>query len=782
MASTTSAESVSSEESASAAGTASLPESAHAAAGRAGGGRLLARVKAGRQDAARRPAYARPALLAILVLAAVLFAWDIQHSAFHAFYAETARSMSESWHGFLFGSFDPGNSITIDKLPGFLWPQALSVRLFGFHPWALTLPQVIEGVLSVAVLHRAVRRWAGEHAALLAAGAFALTPAIAGLFRTEVEDPAFTLCVLLAADATLRAARRARLRPLLAAGVWVGLSFQAKMLEAWAVLPALGLLYLLSAPTALRRRLAHLSAAGAVCVAVSASWVLLVTFTPAKDRPYVDGTTNNSAISQVVGYNFLNRFSSLSVSAKDTGSVAVSTMAGTDPAPPTGHSRPTAAQWVKMFAPSLVSQVGWLYPAAALAAVCGLVWRRGRPRTDPLRAGFVLWAVWLATYFLVFSAGAIGGHTYYMGVVAVPLAALFGGGTVQFWRAWLRGGRARAWALPTVVVSTVAWSAAVAQLFPTFLPWLAPTAVTLGVGALVLLACARPGFRHRSHSRTPLVSRDLSVPGAASGSATVTASDADADADAYAGPDAGPDAGSGSGSGGASGAGGGAVRRRTAVLGLVTGLVAMLLPSAAWASSVLDPTYGHSGMGSTGPVALRHRQAAHRSAAAPHPAAGHPGRPGAPTPHRPPHLDDQTSAKTSGMTSAKTSGKSSDGTSLSAAQEWLLAYTRSHRGGARYLFATTSWRTASPYILHAGAAVLPMGGFTGTAPTPTAAAFRHLVAAGQLRYVVLGGPATDPGRAIGPWVRAHCDRVPGPSYRLYQCSPESTAPHPPPER
>ncbi|MYT27479.1 mannosyltransferase [Streptomyces sp. SID8354] len=655
-----------------------------------------------------RPAYARPVLSAILVVAAVLFAWDIQHSVFHTFYAETARSMAESWHAFLFGAFDPGGSITIDKLPGFLWPQALSARIFGFHPWALTLPQVVEGVLSVAVLYRAVRRWAGESAALLAAGAFALTPAIAGLFRTAVEDPAFTLCVLLAADATLRAARAARLRPLLAAGAWVGLGFQAKMLESWAVLPALGLLYVLAAPTGLRRRLAHLSAAGAMCLAVSASWVLLVTFTPAQDRPYVDGTTDNSAVSQVVGYNFLNRFSDLHIDAKDTGSVAVSTMAGTAAAPPTGHSRPGLAQWAKMFAPSLVSQIGWLYPAAALAAVCGVGWRRGRPRTDPLRAGFVLWGVWLITYFLVFSGGAIGGHTYYMGVVAIPLAALFGGGTVQFWRAWLGGGRARAWALPTVVGATVAWSAAIAALFPDYLPWLAPAAGALGAGALALLVCARRGARARRGAAERSIRTDA--------------------------PPARP------------------VRRRTAVLGLATALVAMLLPSAAWASSVLDPTYGHSGMGSTGPVAIRRHSA-------PHGDTSHP------------------SASLQKPTQRTTAPHPADESSLTPAQRRLLAYTRAHRDGAPYLFATTSWRTASPYILYTGAAVLPMGGFTGTAPTPTRSGFRHLVATGQLRYVVLGGPRTGPGRAIAPWVRAHCDRVPGQAHQLYRCTPRSAADH-----
>ncbi|MGV4927186.1 glycosyltransferase family 39 protein (plasmid) [Streptomyces sp. BHT-5-2] len=710
MASTTSAGSAPSAEEAFPAGNASSRGDVSAAAsqaseGRTGGGRRFGRIVSARSDPSARPAYVRPVLWAILAVAAVLFAWDIQHSVFHTFYAETARSMAESWHGFLFGAFDPGASITIDKLPGFLWPQALSARIFGFHPWALTLPQVIEGVLSVAVLYRAVRRWAGESAALLAAGAFALTPAVAGLFRTAVEDPAFTLCVLLAADATLRAARGARLRPLLAAGAWVGLGFQAKMLESWAVLPALGLLYVLAAPTGLRRRLAHLSAAGAMCLAVSASWVLLVTFTPAQDRPYIDGTTDNSAVSQVVGYNFLNRFSDLHIAAKDTGSVAVSTMAGTSAAPPTGHSRPGLAQWAKMFAPSLVSQIGWLYPAAALAAVCGVVWRRGRPRTDPLRAGFVLWGVWLVTYFLVFSGGAIGGHTYYMGVVAIPLAALFGGGTVQFWRAWLRGRRARSWALPTVVGGTVVWSAAIAALFPDYLPWLAPAAVALGAGALVLLAGARRGFRARREGAARSIRTDASP-----------------------------------------------ARRRTAVLGLATALVAMLLPSAAWASSVLDPTYGHSGMGSTGPVAIRRHSAPHGDAS--HPAAS------LPEPAR-----------------RTTAPHPADDTSLTPAQRRLLAYTRAHRDGAAYLFATTSWRTASPYILYTGAAVLPMGGFTGTAPTPTMSGFRHLVATGQLRYVVLGGPGTGPGRAVASWARAHCDRVPGQAHRLYRCTPKSAAGH-----
>lgn len=724
-----------------------------------------------------QPAYARPALLVITVLAAVLYTWGINHSQYHTFYADAARSMTESWKAFFFGSFDPGNSITLDKLPGFLWPQALSARIFGFHPWALTLPQVIEGVASLLVLHRLVRRWAGVNAALVACTAFLLTPVAVGLFRTAVEDPAFTLCVLLAAEATQRAARDGRLRPLVLAGAWVGLGFQAKMLEAWAVLPALALVYLTSAPIALRKRLAHLGLSALVMTAVSASWMLAVTLTPAKDRPYVDGTTNNSAFSMVVGYNFLNRFSSLGISAASTGSVSATqgggggrggqqAASGTDRTGRTGqtgqtgrtggtgarvgtHRRATgttgaqsvqgaqngsqgaaSAQvaaartnaarqagggggsgggdqdgWSKMFGTSLASQTGWLYPIAAVAVVCGLLWRRGRPRTDRIRSGFVLWGTWLTTYFVVFSAGSVGGHTYYMGVIAVPLCALTGGGTVLMWRAYRAGGR-RSWALPGAVAATAAWSAYLAGEFPSFLPWLAPAVGVLGLAAVVLLVLAHPGR-------------------AASGG-------------------------------------------RLALAGLAAALAAVLVAPGAWAVQVLNPSYSSSGMGAVGPSGMNRGHGSVTSA------SGRTGqlRWGGGT----------TRGKTRGTGAPRVGtggfgGISADG-GLTTAQRKLLHYTTAQQGSAAYVFATTSWNGASPYILATGAHVLPLGGFSGRVPFPTEAQFRQLVDSGKLRYVLLGGgrgmgslfgggsgtTATTVTAQITDWVQSACTRVPASAY------------------
>ncbi|MFI6354583.1 ArnT family glycosyltransferase [Streptomyces sp. NPDC050743] len=433
-----------------------------------------------RPPATRADRYERPVLAAIAALAAVLCLWGLEHSTYHAFYASAVRSMTDSPAGFFYGSFDPAGSITLDKLPGFLWPQALAALLFGFHPWALVLPQALEMVGCVLLLHLLVRRWAGMPAGLLAAAFLTLTPVTVGLGRSVTEDAPFVLLLLLAAEATWRATEKARPRTLLLAGVWVGLAFQCKMLEAWAVLPALAATYLVAAPAAPRRRIGHVALAGAVTVAVSVSWMLVAALTPAGARPYLDGTTDDSPFALVVGYNFLNRFHAVGIDAAGTGSVDAgrAVRAGAHLGPGMGDGMG------KMFSPGLATQTGWLYPLAALGLVGGLLALRRRrvPRTDRLLAGHVLWGVWLVTFFVVFSLGSVTGHTYYMGVVAVAVAALAATGVVQ-----ARHSRA----LAAVIAVNVVWCAALTLWYPRFQPWSAPCAAVLGLLALLLAQLRR---------------------------------------------------------------------------------------------------------------------------------------------------------------------------------------------------------------------------------------------------------------------------------------------------
>jgi 4-amino-4-deoxy-L-arabinose transferase-like glycosyltransferase len=373
-----------------------------------------------------RPSWVLPALALIAVCALLLDCWGLGGGEYNSFYGSAARSMSESWKAFLFGSFTPANTITIDKIPGYLWPQALSARVFGFHSWSLDLPQILESLVTVAVSYRLVRRWAGHAEGVIAAALLALTPAIVALGHTNNEEACYVMCLTLAASAGLRAATSGRLRSLVIAGAWIGAAFQCKMVEAWAAFPAIAAVYLLAAPPRPVKRLIHVVISGLVTVAVSLTWVVIVALVPASDRPYVDGTTNNNPFSMVFGYNGLIRFSSLGVSPSSVGSIGQNGSAA-----PAGPS--SSGGLSTLFQSAQATQIGWLYPLAAVSIVFVLWQRRKAPRTDPIRAGIVMWAVWILVFGAAYSVGTI--HSYYVVTLAPALAAVSGVGAMAMWRA-----------------------------------------------------------------------------------------------------------------------------------------------------------------------------------------------------------------------------------------------------------------------------------------------------------------------------------------------------------
>ena len=376
---------------------------------------------------ADQPAWARPALLAIAVVAAVAYGWGMAGASVEPFYGAAARSMSESWHDFIFGAFDPAGTVTVDKLPGALWLQALSLRIFGFHIWALVLPQVVEGVLTILVLYRAVRRLAGPAAGLTAAAVLAVTPITVLLSRGNVSDSLLILLLVLAADATSAALLTGSLGQLLLAGVWVGLAFQAKMIQAWLALPALAAAYLLAAPAAkLRTRCAHIALAGLVTAVVSLSWMTAVSLVPSQDRPYVDGSANDSVYTQVFDYNGLGRLtgnwptiagppSPLIVAAVESGDLL------------NAETMSVKASWHRLLTGPFAADGGWVLPAAIVGALGVLVSRRRQGRRDPLRAAVVLWGGWWLILAVFFSVGTYL-NSYYVAALVPAVAALCGTG------------------------------------------------------------------------------------------------------------------------------------------------------------------------------------------------------------------------------------------------------------------------------------------------------------------------------------------------------------------
>jgi 4-amino-4-deoxy-L-arabinose transferase-like glycosyltransferase len=399
------------------------------------------------------------------------------------------KSMSGSWKALVYGAVDPQASLTIDKLAGSFVPQAISVRIFGYHQWSLALPQVIEGVVATLVLHRIVRRWTGRtNAGLLAAAILAFTPVIASMFEHSMEDGALTMCLVLAADRYQYAVRSGRLRSLAFCGVWVGIAFQTKMLEAWLILPALAVGYLLAAPGSRGRRVRDVLVAGAVTLLASLSWVLLYAFTPSGDRPYIDGTTNNNPFSMVFGYNGLARMGihvsgAIGTESAQSLRAALAKLGVPQSAISSIQSIGTDG-WDKLFAERLGPEVGWLYPLAFLTLIAGLWWTRRAARTDALRAGFVFWGLWLVVGLAVYSAMTIP-HTAYLSLLAPPLAALSAAGIALYWRTWL---------LPAAIAAEAAWTAYLARDAGGFLPWLTPTVVVLACVAVTgtLIALWKP--------------------------------------------------------------------------------------------------------------------------------------------------------------------------------------------------------------------------------------------------------------------------------------------------
>jgi 4-amino-4-deoxy-L-arabinose transferase-like glycosyltransferase len=388
--------------------------------------------------------------------------------------------MSASWHDFLFGAFDPAGTVTLDKLPGAFWVQALSVRVFGLHTWAVVLPQILEGVATVLALYVVVRRQAGTLAGLLAAGLLATSPATVALDRGNVADSLLILLMVLAAGATTRATASGRLRTLLLAGALVGLAFQAKMIEAWALLPALAASYLLAAPGPPRRRVAHLAAAGGVVAVVSLSWITFVTLVPGHDRPYVDGSPQNSIYQQVFDYNGFGRLDAPVAGAASGGPLATGLLAA--------FSVRHAPAWNRLLVGSAGRDGGWLLPAALLAALGVLAARRRRDRRDPVRAGVVLWGGWLLTLFVLFSAaGRI--NPYYLAALSPAIAALCAIGAST---AWQYRGDVRT-PLRWLVVAAVVTTAYALWLLPSQNrpKWLAAATAALGAAALAAAAVAR---------------------------------------------------------------------------------------------------------------------------------------------------------------------------------------------------------------------------------------------------------------------------------------------------
>lgn len=458
-----------------------------------------------------QPWWVMPALAAILLAALLLYSWNLGYSGLSTYYAASVKSMLSNPSALFFGALDPAATTTLDKLAGFLVPQALSAKIFGFHAWALSLPQVVEGLVTILTSYIIGNRWRGPAAGIAIAGLMAFTPMLAAMFGRPMEDGMLTMCMVLAFAAWQRALIQGRTLWLCVSGVWVAVGFQAKMLQAWLILPALLIAYLVAAPPPLRRRILHLAVAGAVTLVLSLSWMTAIQLVPAGQRPYIDGTTSNNTYSMVFGYNGIDRLLPNAV----PGSVPQlnsSYESGQSPKNTTATSQAGNSK-LKLVLPQFATQMGWLYPAALAGIVFEwLAWSR-RPHRSAVntnlpapraRGGTALgMTLWLLVTAVVMSFAFVP-HATYLAVITLPLAAFAVSGAVEACARYRQSGRA--WVvLPAVIVLQAGWASYVSLTGPAELRWLGPVIILTGlVGAVSLVVM-------RSRSSRPVAQYRIAV-------------------------------------------------------------------------------------------------------------------------------------------------------------------------------------------------------------------------------------------------------------------------------
>ncbi|RJS58067.1 mannosyltransferase [Bacillus subtilis] len=247
-------------------------------------------------------------LILILLASAFLNIYNIwKDDTVNPYYTAAVTSMMQSFHNFFYASFDAAGFITVDKPPVTYQIQTISALIFGMHGWSVILPQALAGVGSVLLMYLLIKPTFGKTAARIASFVMACTPIAVAVARTNNVDALLVFFLLLATWLLFKAIRKGKLIWLLAAFFVVGVGFNTKMLQAYMILPAFLLFYLIAANATIKKKIISLVSALAVLAAVSLSWPLIVDNIPASKRPYIGSSQTNSVLELAFGYNGIQR-------------------------------------------------------------------------------------------------------------------------------------------------------------------------------------------------------------------------------------------------------------------------------------------------------------------------------------------------------------------------------------------------------------------------------------------------------------------------------------------
>ncbi|EST25246.1 hypothetical protein M878_29230 [Streptomyces roseochromogenus subsp. oscitans DS 12.976] len=663
-----------------------------------------------------------------MLLAAVLYCWNLSGNSLNSFYSAAIYSGTQNWKAWFFGSLDAGNFLTVDKPPFANMVMSLSCRIFGFGTWQMMLPEVAAGLGAIWILHSSVKRSFGHAAAAVAALVLALTPITVAINRDNNPDTILVLLMVGGAALALRATRGGTLPPLLGSAVCFGLAFNTKMLAGYIALPAVFAVYLLAARPKLVRRMVNLLLAGVVLAVASFWWAVAVSLVPASERPYIGGSTDGTAWNLIMGYNGLGRIFGGEGNGGGGGGG--------------GGGFSGSAGLGRMFNDILGGQISWLIPFAAVALVSGLVLCGRAPRTDLTRAALILWGGWTVLHYVTFATAEGTMHPYYTTALAPGIAALCGGGGVLLLRAF-RADKRWAWVLPAGLAVTAVWAAVLLRRASGWNTWLWPAVGVVMAAAIVGLFVFRSGSRVRLFAASVAAAAVATLAGPAAYAWSVPSGSGGGMSGVN--PTAGPSTGGGFG-GGPGGDRSGFPGGGTAPGGALGGASGGQMPGGGQQAGGFpggaqngELPGGQGASGGTAPGVT-----------------GGSGETGTPN---------GSSGRMGGRMAVGMGGGMRGGMrgGMGGVNSELIAYLKKHQDGATWLLAVSNSQSAAQIELSARVPVISMWGFTGTDQAMTVAKLEELVKKGELHYIQLGGGGMGGGPGggnslsteVSNWVKKH---------------------------
>lgn len=699
-------------------------------------------------------------LVFILVLSAALNLYGIWNSdTDNAYYTAAVESMTQSFHNFFYASFDPAGFVTVDKPPVALWIQTLFALVFGVHGWSVVLPEAIAEVISVALLYFIVKPTFGKTAARISALIMACTPIAVAVSHTNNVDSILTLCLMIATWMLFKAVRKGKIGWLLGAFCMVGVGFNVKMLQAYMVLPAFLLFYMIAAKTTIRKKIVSLITALIVLAGVSVSWAVVVDSQPESSRPYIGSSQTNSVLELAFGYNGIQRLTGQNGAggggtpssdqnqknqqqempqqqSGDTENNSDSTNG--QMAPPSGGEMPsggpdgqqgdvqsggggpgggTSGMFgtgnpgpLRLFQSELSGQASWLIPFV-LFGIIGLLITglRGQRKFNEITTETIFWMMWLLPVAAFFSVAGFF-HHYYLIMLAAPIAALSGAGWTALVRLYQEESGWKKQLLPIGILLTTAFELYILS------PYLSEIGIvwSILIGAFGIVTSCLLIFFKKGKSFSYYVSL-AALLGMLIGPfywTTATLADGVNGMIPQAGPKSAQSFGGGGGGKMQNNNGSGPPR-----FGSQDGQTDSdqnnnngpgFGPGSNSNDSSTDTGSGQNSQNQNGEGASGRQQGG--------PSGGSPG-----------------------------SGESVD--------EELLSYLEKNNTGEKYLFAVSSATSAQSYIIKTGKAVMAMGGFSGSDPILTVEKLEKLVKNGEVKYFMIGDSRGQDNSEITNWIK-----------------------------